>query len=89
MPHTLFIQTDRSIGYVVTKLQVTDADGINNGGPFTYALVPSAYSVNSNHFRVDSSGQLKVAHSLDRDLQSSYTLNISAQDSGNPRPLKG
>ena len=68
-----------SAGDEIANITATDRDsGIN--AVLSYSLQPA-----QTKFQIDSrTGSLKIAQSLDREVDSSYTFSVLAQDSGQP-----
>lgn len=56
--YTAIAQEDKQLGFAILKLQVTDADGPNNAGPFTFEIRTGNVD---NAFRIDADGTLRTA----------------------------
>ncbi|XP_045202941.2 protein dachsous-like [Mercenaria mercenaria] len=79
------VREDEAIGYRVTSIIATDADGnIDKSGnnQITYTIKTGN---ENNAFKIDQiSGVLTVSSALDREAVSRYSLRINAQDHGSP-----
>ncbi len=69
-----------SPGFVLINLDVEDADGEGNGGPFRYKIEGAG----AEKFRVEPDGALVTAEKLQFGDQKVYLLTVTATDSGNP-----
>ena len=77
IPLNVTILENAPLSSTVLTLHAIDPDDVSN--PVTYCIVQS----NSSAFVLDSqSGELQVSSVLDREKQSSYSLTVSAIDSG-------
>ena len=56
--YTAIAQEDKELGFAILKLQVTDADGPSNAGPFTFEIRSGNAE---NAFRIDADGTLRTA----------------------------
>jgi len=71
-------------GQLVATVTATDADAEDNGR-VSYSVVGGD---RHNQFAVGAvSGEITVASALDREMVSSYTLEVQAVDAGSPAPL--
>ncbi|XP_046644672.1 fat-like cadherin-related tumor suppressor homolog isoform X5 [Daphnia pulicaria] len=78
------IREDAIIGETVLRLNAVDLDGGDNGR-ITYTLLNGDRHA---QFRIDSStGLLAVSGQLDRELITSYMLEVEARDNGLPSSL--
>ncbi|XP_045031201.1 fat-like cadherin-related tumor suppressor homolog isoform X3 [Daphnia magna] len=79
--YTAIAQEDKPLGFVILKLQVTDADGPTNAGPFTFEIRSGNVD---NAFRIDGNGSLRTARRFNHKVRDHYVLQIVVFDNGNP-----
>ena len=79
--YTAIAQEDKPLGFTIFKLQVTDADGPSNAGPFTFEIRSGNVD---NAFRVDANGSVKTAKRFSHKVRDSYALHVVVFDNGNP-----
>nr|XP_018670260.2 protocadherin Fat 1 [Ciona intestinalis] len=84
--------SSNSVVHGVVSLNATDADGVNNGQPFRYRIMPGA---SSDLFYLDDQNVLKSRQPLrlndaSQNLNSQrlvHQLSLEVKDSGSPAPL--
>lgn len=79
--YTAIAQEDKPLGFVILKLQVTDADGPANAGPFTFEIRTGNVD---NAFRIDANGSLRTARRFNHKVRDHYSLQIVVFDNGDP-----
>ena len=79
--YTAIAQEDKPLGFVILKLQVTDADGPSNAGPFTFEIRSGNVD---NAFRIDGNGSLRTARRFNHKVRDHYNLQIVVFDNGSP-----
>ncbi|XP_040264889.1 neural-cadherin-like [Bufo bufo] len=70
-----------TIGTIIANVNATDGDSGKNG-QIIYSILPDSDSL--EEFFVDQAGSIMVSKSLDREVQSAYSLVILATDEGSP-----
>lgn len=79
--YTAIAQEDKPLGFVILKLQVSDADGPSNAGPFTFEIRSGNVD---NAFRIDGNGSLRTARRFNHKVRDHYILQIVVFDNGSP-----
>lgn len=79
--YTVYVQEDKSFGYIMTRFSVTDADDSPNGPPFTFDIRAGN---EDNAFRVVQDGTLRTAAKFNHKVKDNYSLQIRAFDNGSP-----
>ena len=77
------VPEDLSINSVVAILSASDSDQGTNG-QITYSIVDNFSSNYSGLFSLESNGRLALAQSLSGRAGSTYAINVSAADAGDP-----
>ena len=79
--YTVYVQEDKTFGYIVARFSVTDADESPNASPFTFDIRAGN---EDNSFRVVQDGTLRTATKFNHKVQNKYQLQIRAFDNGSP-----
>ena len=79
--YTVYMQEDKTYGYILARFSVTDADDSPNAGPFTFDIRDGN---EDNSFRVVQDGTLRTAAKFNHQVKDKYTLKIRAFDNGSP-----
>ena len=78
---TASLREDTPIDAIGTKIHATDDDGLPMNKKISYDILDG-----SQEFRIDSeTGMVRLAKSLDREVQDMYNLTVRAMDHGRPR----
>ena len=78
---TASLREDTPIDAIATKIHATDDDGLPMNKKISYDILDG-----SQEFRIDSeTGMVRLAKSLDREVQDMYNLTVRAMDHGRPR----
>ncbi|XP_019623295.1 PREDICTED: protocadherin Fat 4-like [Branchiostoma belcheri] len=86
LEYALSVLENVAVGTLVTPVQALDPDESTNA-LLTFAILEGD---DNNQFTIDSStGTIRTAGTLDREAIESYTLTITATDSGTPTNLTG
>lgn len=81
LPYKAQVSEAAAVGTLVFRVVATDADDQLNGGVFYFISDGN----NDHKFSIDeTSGQMVLNRSLDRETTSRYTLTVGARDAGSP-----
>ncbi|XP_065574069.1 fat-like cadherin-related tumor suppressor homolog isoform X5 [Artemia franciscana] len=79
--YTTIAQEDKPLGFVILRLQVSDADTPVNGAPFNFEIT---HGNDDNSFRLDADGLLRMARPLNHRMKDTYLLGVRVYDHGIP-----
>lgn len=74
------MQEDKQPGWTICQLNVTDADTVANGPPFSFDIM----SGHENAFKVDADGTVKLTSKLKFRVQEVHTMTVRVFDNGLP-----
>ena len=77
----LTLQEDAEITSAILQFSVTDNDLDPNGAPFTFDIIEGD---EGKKFRVDKSGNLRIASKLNRQVTATYEMVVRVFDNGTP-----
>ncbi|XP_014210543.1 fat-like cadherin-related tumor suppressor homolog [Copidosoma floridanum] len=79
--YTAVVQEDKPQGFVVLRLNVTDADVDPNAGPYAFDFRSGN---EGNAFRLEQDGTLRTATKFSNRFKDKYLLSIRVFDNGSP-----
>lgn len=79
--YSTVVQEDKAIGYSILQFDVSDADSLPNGAPYTFDFRSGN---DGGVFRIEQDGILRSATRFNHKIKNSYLLQIRVFDNGTP-----